>query len=289
MKTTEDDRTRKATIASNLCHPFIRMAWTLALFLVSANLIWANDFPFGENEEIEFEVKYKYGIVMAKAATIKMKVSSDCYEGIPAYKSELFLRTTSFFDGIYKMRDTLISYSSIPSISPLYHFRSVNEGSTHFWEKQFVLEHSKTQSAVRVIRMKHDNLSFDSIIYTPNEGFDIPNLLLHIRNMDHSRLVKGDSFRMTTFLGKRQTSVICIYRGVETIQRGKKKYKTHKFDFDVANEAFSEAKRALELWIGDDANKLPIKLKAKLKIGAAEAFMTSAKNTKYPLDAETGK
>jgi hypothetical protein len=42
----------------------------------------------------------------------------------------------------------------------------------------------------------------------------------------------------------------------------------------------------MEVWVSDDENHIPVKLKAQLKIGAAEAILSSCKNLKYPLSSE---
>ncbi|MDL2223413.1 DUF3108 domain-containing protein [Bacteroidales bacterium OttesenSCG-928-M11] len=278
--------TKQKTFALGIWFRKVSLLFVLVLFPISYTNALCNDVPFGNNETIEFEIKYKYGIAVLKAGNIQLNVKSDNYGNIPAYRSEVNLKTSSFFDNLYKMRDTLISYASVPNITPLFHFRSVNEGSSHFREEQVVLNHSKKGSSIRVIRTKGETTLIDSVIYSRDEGFDIPNLLLYIRSLDYSNLKVGDTMYVTTFLGKKQTSVVCIYRGEAIVQKSKKKYKTLKFDFDVVNDVFTESKKALELWIGDDENRLPIKLKAKLKIGAAEAVITSFKNLKYPFDAE---
>ena len=52
------------------------------------------------------------------------------------------------------------------------------------------------------------------------------------------------------------------------------------------SDAFTQSKAAGEIWVGDDDNRIPIKIRAKLKIGAAEVYFKSAKGLRYPLSCE---
>ena len=52
---------------------------------------------------------------------------------------------------------------------------------------------------------------------------------------------------------------------------------------DIYDDAFTQSKEAAEIWIGDDENHIPIKIRAKLKIGAAEVYYKSSKGFRYPL------
>ena len=76
------------------------------------------------------------------------------------------------------------------------------------------------------------------------------------------------------------------YKGQAILDKGSIKYKALRFEVDIVDPAFDDHKTAMEVWISDDNNRLPLKLKAKLKIGAAEAEITSTKNLKHPFDSK---
>lgn len=224
---------------------------------------------------------------MIKAATARFKINHSYYEGEPAYKSVLSMRTTSFFDGIFELRDTLTSYASRDPLIPIVHQRIVNEGSTHFKENLYIQWNEYPASQVRIIREKNNRINIDSIIYSNNPGYDMLNLFLFVRTLDYDSISYGDTFRLTNFVGRKKVEILVRHRGQQIVEKNKNlKYKTIKFDVDIVDEVFSESKNAMEIWISDDENRLPIKLKAKLKIGAAEALITSARNLKHPFTAE---
>ena len=260
------------------------------IFNTPSNYAQSDSTPFQNGEVLNFDIRYKYGLVMLKAGTAKFRVNTSTLNNQPTYRSSLDFRTSSFFDKIFKIRDTLYSHASKPELMPLYHKRSVNEGNTHFNEEVFILKHSPDYSEARVKRERNNEIRFDTIVSSNNLGYDLLNLFVFIRTLDYSKLKKGDSFQLTAFMDKSNINIILHYVGKSVIDKSSKiKYKTHKFDVDIADKAFNTSKKSLEIWISDDDNRVPLKLKAQLKIGAAEADLSSHSNLKNPFNAEIRK
>lgn len=225
---------------------------------------------------------------MMKAAYAGLKINDSNYQGNPTYKASLDIKTTSFFDGIYEVRDTMTSHISKENLQPLHNRRSVNEGSTRYTENLNFLSFGERYSKGHIIRTKGSGkIALDTIHESSNKAYDMTSLFLFIRTIDYEKLSLGDTFRISAFVGKSNTDIVVRCRGQQIVEKNRNlKYKTIKFDVDVVDDAFSESKNAMEVWISDDENRIPIKLKAKLKIGAAEAMLTSATNLKFPFTAE---
>jgi hypothetical protein len=262
----------------------ICFVWYVQVFYAQTEKI-----PFQNGEELNYDIRYKYGLVMLKAGTAKYRINVTDYNESEAYQSSLLFKTTSFFDKIYKIRDTLNSYASIPYLIPLFHDRVVNEGNTHFKEELIIREYTPEYSEVSIKRKRNEEIRFDTILIADNLGIDILNIFLFVRALDYSEIKKGDSFKFTTFVGKRKNNIIIRYAEQAVIKKDGKKYKTLKLTIDVAAEAFNASKNSMEVWISDDENKIPVRIKAKLKIGAAEADLSSYKNLKNPFDAESSR
>lgn len=261
---------------------------TLLLFVFFSTIIQAQDFPFKNGEVIHYDIKYKYGLVTMKGGTANYKINVSEFEGKQTIKSVLDFKTTSFFDKIYKIRDTLISHASIPHLDPIYHFRSVNEGGSYsFLEEMRTLQYSDAYTEVSILRTRGEEIMVDTIISSDHAGYDLLNVFLFIRNLDYQNLSTEETRHLATFLGRRKVNIILRYEGQTIIEKSEThKFKALKFAIDVTDDVFTESSNALEVWISDDMNRIPLKMKAKLKIGAAEADMTSHQNLKYPLNSE---
>ena len=73
------------------------------------------------------------------------------------------------------------------------------------------------------------------------------------------------------------------YTGQQIVEHKEAKFRTRHFYIDIYDEAFTQAKEAAEVWIGDDENHIPVKIRAKLKIGAAEVYYKDSYNLRAPL------
>ena len=255
-------------------------------FLLSLSAMKANNFPFQAKEELKYDIHYKYGLVMLKAGTAAFKVTeSDC-KNKHSFLSTMDFKTTSFFDKIFKMRDTLSSHTT-ENLQPLYHIRSVNEGNYRFTEEIFFNEFNAAYTEISVKRESQGIIKFDTILTANSMCYDMLNLIPVICSLDYSQLESTQAKTVSAFIGKEKITVTIRNEGQSIVERSEThKYKTYKIALDFSDSNFNESKSAIEIWISDDKNRIPIKIRAKLRIGAAEVYLTSWKNLKYPLSSE---
>jgi len=248
--------------------------------------VQANEFPFQSGEELKFDIHYKYGLVMLKAGTANFKVEESDYKNNHSFLSTLDFKTTAFFDKIFKMRDTLSSYTT-EDLQPLYHIRSVHEGNYHFMEEIFFNEFSTNHTEVRVRRESQEIIRFDTILTALSMCYDILNIIPVLCSLDYSQPEFVHGKTISAFIGREKVTITVRNEGQSVVEKSETlKYKTYKISLDFSDSNFNESKNAIELWMSDDKNHIPIKIKAKLRIGAAEVYLTSWKNLKYILSSE---
>ncbi|GBU06843.1 hypothetical protein AwDysgo_01740 [Bacteroidales bacterium] len=241
--------------------------------------------PFKAGEELKYDISLKYGILMAKAGSAKFTVEKAELDSKEVTKTELSFRTSSMFDRIFKIRDTLQSFADT-NYSPLLHKKHLHEGKTEYIEEIQYLKHSNTESQVRSRRTKNGELKFDTLLTANQLGFDILGVFTFARTLDYENLNVGQAFSITNFIGKDAVKMTIRFLGQNVLEKGDdKKFKSLKFEVDIVDKAFENHKNAMEMWISDDDNRVPLKLKARLKIGAAEAELSSYKNLKHPFSS----
>jgi len=255
-------------------------------FLLSLMALSASDLPFQAGEKLSFDIHYKYGLVMLKAGTANYVIKSNTYANKNSYHSTLDFKTSSFFDRIFKMRDTLRS-NITEDLRPLYHKRSVNEGNYQFAEEMFFRKFTPEYSEVRIKRVSNQLLKFDTILTSNILTYDILNLILFIRSYDYTQWQATPVRYVSTFVGRDKVMITVRYEGQSVVEKSDTlKYKTYKIAFDFTDSVFNESKNAIEVWLSDDKNRIPVKMRAKLRIGAVEVYLTSWQNLKYPLSSE---
>ena len=223
---------------------------------------------------------------MAKAGTAEYRIQKATYRQQPAVKTRLTFRTTTAFDKIFKIRDTLVTHLNLDLI-PIHHKKFLHEGKTEYVEDIYYQQFGANYTQVRSMRTRGGVIRFDTILSANTEGHDLLNTFLVIRQIDYNNLQIGQSFEFASFVGRDVVRMKIRYAGQTIIEKSEvEKYKTQKFNVDIIDKAFSESKNAVEIWVSDDLNHIPIKIKAKLKIGAAEIDLSSAENLKYPFDAK---
>jgi hypothetical protein len=232
----------------------------------------ADDIPFSKAETWNYAIRYKYGLVVMKAGSAHYQLHATVYNRKPAVKLSVDFKTNSFFDKIFFIRDTLTAFAELPNYVPLYHARSVNEGNTHFSEEMWIRKFGSDYTEMQIKRAWDGAVRTDTILSTSNPGYDILNIFLYVRQLDYAGMNPGDSRYITIFLGDKKAKLIIRYAGTTVMERyNKQKRNAFVLTVDISNEVFSDAKNAMEIWISDDEYHVPLKIKAKLKIGAAEA------------------
>lgn len=244
----------------------------------------AHYFAFDPQEKIKFDVYFKWGILMPKAGEATLSMKNDDFLGKDVYKQQLLFKTTSMFDKIYKMRDTVESYTT-RNLESVFYQKRVNEGG-YYLVDETAFNHKKVNPHVMSKRFDRNRVKFDTLmVCSQNQMFDMLNISLFFRGMNFSNLQVGEERTANVVVGRDIIKSIFRYDGQAIVERDNVKYKTLKITVDIFDEAFQESKEALEIWVSDDKNRVPIKIRAKLKIGAAEVYLSSLTGNIHPFSA----
>jgi hypothetical protein len=98
------------------------------------------------------------------------------------------------------------------------------------------------------------------------------------RNLDLSNAKPGDLFSITCFVDKEIWPLKIKFIGKETIDTDLGKYRCLKFRPIVQKGRVFKKEEDLNVWISDDDNHLPMRVKADVLIGSIKMDITGAKN-----------
>lgn len=262
----------------------------LCLLLVSIFSSKAQEIPvknrFNPGEEVQYELYFKWGLLMPRAGQAILSINEATYDNKLGYHYRLLFHTSGIFEKIYKMRDTIDCHFS-PDMLLLRSEKRVNENDYYLIDD---LRFS----------YKEDSISVHSHRYTPTRTkidttliadgphlYDMLGATLYLRSLDWSTMEKGDSFPFQVAIGRDCINISFRYTGQQIVERSETlKYSTRHFYVDIYDEAFSQSKEAAEIWIGDDENHIPVKIRAKLKIGAAEVYYKESNGLHHPFTSQ---
>ncbi|MCC8153764.1 MAG: DUF3108 domain-containing protein [Tannerellaceae bacterium] len=236
---------------------------------------------FHHGEEVNYDIYFKWGLLMPKAGHGTFRMKNTQFESQKAWNYSLVFRTNGFAERVYKMRDTLECYFS-PDLNLLYSSKRTNEKNYYLVENiNFTYQGNNVRTHTH--RYNLETTRIDTTIVTPGCVLDMIGATMYLRSIDWSNLKNGDEFPFKVAIGKDIVNIGFRYSGQQIVERNETlKYRTRHFFVDIFDDAFEVSKAAAEVWIGDDENHIPVKVRAKLKIGAAEVYYHSSRNLQYP-------
>lgn len=273
-----------------VCPDFKRFSGILIILLfLGGNMLFGqcrlNEAIFAPGEEIHFEVYFKWGLIMPRAGSAVMSVKNVQFNGDDAIRQRLTFRTASFFDKIYKMRDTVDTHYSTDFI-PLHYSKRADEDD-YFLVDEMTFLYKNGKTIVPTKRYDRNRTKIDTTHVVDGFLFDVLGVTMYLRGIDLTNVSIGDEFPAFFAMGRDVVKIKYRYGGQSIVERSENlKYRTLKFYMDVYDDAVSQTKDALEIWISDDENRIPIKMRAKLKIGAAEAYFVKVKGNRYPFTSQ---
>lgn len=239
---------------------------------------------FSNNEKVEFDLYYKWGILMPKGGTASMTITSSEYQGAPVWKSELLLYTSGMVDKMFRVRDTIENYITKDKQRLLFSTKRSSEGG-YYQIDNLTYTYKGEETHVHTFRRNLERVRVDTTLVGGNCTLDILGALLYARSFDWNDMIQSHQYHLQVAMGRTVIPISYRYEGQRIVERDNVKYSTRYFIIDIFDDAFTESKEAMEIWIGDDPNHLPIKVRAKLKIGAMEAYYKSSSNLRHPLNS----
>lgn len=239
---------------------------------------------FHDGEKVEFDLYFKWGLLMTKGGGASMTVSSSNYENQPVWKSELLLYSSGVVDKFFSIRDTIVNYTTQDQPRLLFSTKRSDEGG-YYQIDNLTYAYKDEETHVHAFRRNKNRIKADTVLVGGNCVLDILGSLMYARSFNWHEMEQGKHYHLQVAMGKTVIPISYRYEGQQIVERDNVKYATRYFIVDIFDDAFTQSKEALEIWMGDDENHLPIKVRAKLKLGAMEAYYKGASGLRYPLNS----
>ncbi|MDO9000871.1 MAG: DUF3108 domain-containing protein [Bacteroidota bacterium] len=208
-----------------------------------------------------------YGLINAGVAILEVKPNLIEVNGRKVYHIVGSGYTIGSTDWFFKVRDRYETYLDKDALLPWMFVRRVDEGGYKFSQDYAFNHYTK------------------KVDIGNNEKFDVPvgiqdmvSAFYSARNMDLSNAKAGDLFSITCFVDKEIWPLKIKFIGKETIETDLGKYRCLKFRPIVQKGRVFKKEEDLNVWISDDDNHLPMRVKADVLIGSIKMDITGAKN-----------
>lgn len=242
-------------------------------FLITQGSFSQTESAFDTGEWFKFRMSYS-GWMKAGNATLQIK--DDIINEKSVYHVVGKGWTTGAIKWFFKVKDRYESYFDKQTGLPYKFIRDINEGG---YTKKLEIDFDQTNQKAYINDKKHKKTF---IIDTKPNIQDMVSAYYYLRNkIDVSMLKPGDEIRTDMFFDKENYGFKLKYLGKEVIRTKFGKVRTLKFrPYVMAGRVFKE-EESLTLWVSNDKNRIPLRIKADLAIGSLRADLEAFKGLKH--------
>lgn len=236
---------------------------------------------FQSGEEVTYQLYYNWNFVWMSAGEVTFHVSEEKNN----YHVSVKGRTYPSYEWFYKVRDNYDTYIEKNTLLPTLSVRDINEGSYKLYDKVHFDQNNKLATSWR-----GDNAK-ETVKRTFKLGdcmHDMVSMIYFARNIDYSEMKKGATFPVKVFLDKDIYAIDVKYKGKESNKNIKEsgKYNTILFSPNVMDGSVFKEGSAMNIWVSDDENKIPLLIESPLSVGSVKAVLKSYKGLKHPFKAK---
>ena len=212
------------------------------------------------------ELKYAAGFRFFPAGEAILTFSADSLNGESVYRLITSVKTNSFLDVFYEVRDEIQSWLNPENLSLKKTIQTIREG--HF--------HRDHQS---IIQGDSIAVSGNKIRNIPGRVYDPISFVYYLRNQD---LSLGHSYKFFSYDRKTIKEVIVNITAKETVQVSAGTFNCLKIE-PVSGDGTPLLKNngQMRVWLSDDSLRLPVKIEQKTNIGTMVMKLKGKKYSTY--------
>jgi len=245
--------------------------YILLLLLFSITFTNAQTKAFKKGEVLQYRVSYSN---FFNAGSATLKVTETTNNGKEAFHIIGKGKTTGVTGWFFKVKDIYQSYFYKESLLPYRFLRKINEGG-HTKNKEVLFN-----QAAKKARVKDHKHKTEGSYTTHRNVQDMISTLYFLRSHDVSKMKPGDVVKLTMFFDEKNFPFKLKLLGREVITTKFGKVAAVKFRPIVqAGRVFKE-KESITVWVSDDKNKIPLRIKASLAVGSLRADLNMYKGLK---------
>lgn len=233
---------------------------------------------FQAGEWLRFKLSYSGWV---KAGNATLEISESTYKNKPVYKVTGKGWTTGAIKWFFNVKDHYESHFDKVTGQPYKFVRDIDEGG---YTKNRIVNFDYVQNKALVNDLKENTKSTVDIDHNIQ---DLVSAYYYLRDRyDKKSIQKGDVVELNIFFDSEIFLFKLKYLGRETINTKFGKIKCIKFrPYVMAGRVFKE-EESLTLWVTADKNKVPMRIKADLRVGSLRADLDALKGLKHPFEIQ---
>ena len=249
-----------------------RFLFIICIFLYINSYAQTNSNSFKHGEFLKYKIHY--GLLNAGFASVELENPDKNNDSL--FHAVGLGWTTGMVGFIFPVEDRYESYFRASDLKPKHFIRKVNEGG-YTQDKEVFFDYNSHQAK----EINHKK-STEKYFFIQNNIQDMISSFYYMRNIDFEVLGEKDSISVNMFFDGKMNPIKLVILGRETIKSKFGKINTIKVRPLVLKGRVFKDEENVTLWISDDLNKIPIKIKASLLVGAAKAELIEYNGLVHP-------
>ncbi|GAB4331003.1 MAG: hypothetical protein OHK0038_05560 [Flammeovirgaceae bacterium] len=256
----------------------------LGLFFLFAFTTQDTDKPFRQLKHLGFSkgetLTYlaHYGFIHAGEAVVHLDENIHQLNNRPCYKVDVDGRTTGAFSMMVKVKDKWQSYIDTTSIMPHQFYRDISENKYRLQETTIF---DQAGQKVKVKKIKKDGKIqekyYDKV---PTYSQDLVSGYYYLRTINYDKMMAGDTIKLHAFFEDSVYDFKLKYLGKEKLSTKFGKVETYVMSPIMPNNKMFDGENSIKFWVSADVNRVPLKVRAKMFIGAVEVDLIDYKGLK---------
>ena len=266
-----------------LCLPLCVRAQETALKQLPTHDIPLEKLAFKGGEKLTYVACYKWGLVNSDVGELSLSLQHHANSAEPYFEVQGSVRSFSFFDILFKVRDTYEGRFRARNISPLYFYRDIHEGKYTIQN----IFHFQPDYSVQMRSIRRDNNIKDTVIQGTPHTFDLMTLLYFARNIDMAAMKKGDVYPLSFVIDSELYNLQFRYEGVEQKKiQGMGTFRSHKFAASLVAGVVFSGKEEMYVWISADENRIPLYMESPIIVGKVAVRLSKYEGLMHPLSSK---
>lgn len=228
---------------------------------------------FKKGEFLQYDVSY--GFFDAAKATLEVAPTAKEINGRKTMHIVGKGKSTGALRWFFKVDDRYETYMDEEAILPWKFVRHVREGDYEL-DRNINFDHYQNKATV----FQKDTKDYK---VKPNTQ-DLLSAFYYARTLDLQNAKIGQEYIINTFFDREMYPLKIKFLGKEEIETSLGEFNCLKFRPMVEKGRVFKEEEDMTLWISDDANKVPIRLKTNLMVGSIKMDLVEHKNLSRPLN-----
>jgi hypothetical protein len=236
-------------------------------------------FTYGET------LTYRAHVGFIHAAEATFQISDNIYkvDNSPCFKIDIHAKTLGLFDVVSRVRDNWGTLMDTVEMVPRQFYRYIEEGK--YRKNEIVnFDHSKRKASVHKLDKQTKKVKEIVDFPVPENVQDLVSGYYYFRLLDFSKAKKGDTLSVRGFFDDELYDMKIVYLGKEKIETKVGTFNAMVFSPIIKKNKLFGSDDPLRMWISDDKNRIPLRIKANLFIGSLDVDLRSYENLRHPLN-----